>query len=374
MYSNGNGKSSTTLEREAEQTRAQLSATLDELRHSMSPGQMLDQFVDYAKDTGGADFMRNLGQQVKTNPLPVTLIGAGIAWLMMSSARGNALPYARRVRPYDGSDVGAAGSGMGQGVKDAAGSMSDAMRGAADTVSGGVRSAGSGLSSAASSVSQAASQAGSTISDAASSASGAVSQAASAMQRGAHDVHDAMSSVGSRVADSGYTAGASIVHAFRDQPLLFGAVGLAIGAAIGAALPRTQTEDQYVGPASDSVKEQAQEVASEQYAHMREAADNTIEKVKSEAERQGLTNDGLGNMAAKAGAVADTAMKTAQKEVSKASDSFSAPTEKRTDGSDASEKKERWAARGKREDSGFQTGASAGTSRNMSRPDPSEIT
>ena len=172
------------------------------------------------------------------------------------------------------------------------------------------------------------------------------------------------------MADSGYAAGTSIVNAFRDQPLLFGALGLAIGAAIGAALPRTQTENEYMGPASDALKEQAQDVASEQYAYVKEAAENTVEKVKSEAEKQGLTGEGWSGMMAKAGAVADTAMKTAEKEMSKASDAMSSQLEKRAEAAAGSEKKDGSGSSGQKEGSGSRTGSGVGSS----RPSPSEIT
>jgi ElaB/YqjD/DUF883 family membrane-anchored ribosome-binding protein len=79
--------SSGQLEREAEQTRSQLAQTLDELRERITPGQLVDQAVDYARDSGGGMFVRNLGRQTTANPLPVALIGAGIAWLMLSNRR-----------------------------------------------------------------------------------------------------------------------------------------------------------------------------------------------------------------------------------------------------------------------------------------------
>ena len=81
---------SAQLEREAEDTRARFAQTLDELRERITPGQLVDQAVDYAKDSGGGVFVRNLGNQVTANPLPVALIGAGIAWLMLSNGRRSA--------------------------------------------------------------------------------------------------------------------------------------------------------------------------------------------------------------------------------------------------------------------------------------------
>ena len=78
------------LERDAERTRSHLSASLDELRYRLSPGQVVDQLVDYVQDGSGGQFFHNLKRQVTTNPLPVTLIGAGVALLMF--ANGHASP------------------------------------------------------------------------------------------------------------------------------------------------------------------------------------------------------------------------------------------------------------------------------------------
>ncbi len=80
-------RNSEQLEREAEQTRAQLTQTLDELRERITPGELVDQAVDYAKESGGGDFVRNMGRQMADNPLPVCLMGAGLAWLMLSNRR-----------------------------------------------------------------------------------------------------------------------------------------------------------------------------------------------------------------------------------------------------------------------------------------------
>ena len=76
------------LRREAEQTRAQLAGTLEELRARITPGQVVDQLVDYAGDSDAGEFFRNLGRQAAKNPIPVTLMGAGLAWLMLAGKSG----------------------------------------------------------------------------------------------------------------------------------------------------------------------------------------------------------------------------------------------------------------------------------------------
>src|SRR4051812_45820851 len=72
------------LELESDQARQDLAESLRELRTRISPGQVVDQFVEYARDGGGADFVRNLKRQAVNNPLPLVLAGTGIAWLMMA--------------------------------------------------------------------------------------------------------------------------------------------------------------------------------------------------------------------------------------------------------------------------------------------------
>ena len=83
------GERSERLRRETEQTRAQVAETLEELRTRITPGQVVDQLVDYAGDSGAGEFFRNLGRQAVNNPLPVTLMGAGLAWLMLSGKSGD---------------------------------------------------------------------------------------------------------------------------------------------------------------------------------------------------------------------------------------------------------------------------------------------
>ena len=78
---------SARLEREIEETRWQLSGTLEELRGRMTPGRVVDQVIDYTRDSPAAEFFRNLGREVRENPLPVVVIGIGIAWLVLASNR-----------------------------------------------------------------------------------------------------------------------------------------------------------------------------------------------------------------------------------------------------------------------------------------------
>lgn len=78
------------LERAAEETRWQLSGTLEELRGRLTPARIIDELIDdYTRDGPAGEFVRNLGREVRKNPMPLLLIGIGIAWLMAASSRSS---------------------------------------------------------------------------------------------------------------------------------------------------------------------------------------------------------------------------------------------------------------------------------------------
>ena len=74
---------------EINRTRAEMDDTLSAIEQRLTPGQLVDQGLDYLKNSGAREYAASLGASVKTNPLPVTLAGIGIAWLM---AVGNRTP------------------------------------------------------------------------------------------------------------------------------------------------------------------------------------------------------------------------------------------------------------------------------------------
>ena len=74
--------SSRELEHRAETDRNRIAETLNRLRERMSPGQLVDQAVEYARSNGGVDFARNLSNQAKANPIPVVIMAVGLGWLI----------------------------------------------------------------------------------------------------------------------------------------------------------------------------------------------------------------------------------------------------------------------------------------------------
>jgi ElaB/YqjD/DUF883 family membrane-anchored ribosome-binding protein len=67
---------------EIDRTRGQMDETLSAIEQRLTPGQLVDQGLDYLKNSGAREYAANLGTSLKTHPLPATLTGIGLAWLM----------------------------------------------------------------------------------------------------------------------------------------------------------------------------------------------------------------------------------------------------------------------------------------------------
>jgi hypothetical protein len=110
-----------------------------------------------------------------------------------------------------------------------------------------------------------------------------------------------------------HTVRSNLSQVFKAQPLVLGAIGLAIGVGIAAALPATELESDYLGEASDAAKAKASEFASAQADRVTAVAGEVMEAVTNEAQRQGLTlesaKSAVGDISAKVGRVVDAAGK-----------------------------------------------------------------
>jgi hypothetical protein len=93
-------RSTREIEREVEQTRADIDQTTRELREKFTVGQLVDETSRMFGGRETSDFFSNLGRQVRDNPLPVLLVGIGLAWLMASSSRPRYRPE-YELEPYD---------------------------------------------------------------------------------------------------------------------------------------------------------------------------------------------------------------------------------------------------------------------------------
>jgi hypothetical protein len=206
------------LEREAADVRADVEQTLESLEHLLSPTELLHKTMSAVRENSG-EFGRNFAAQIRNNPVPTVLAGVGLAWLMAAS---------RKPRSY-ASDATADTHGAVSGVV-------GATRHAADSVRHSAR------------------------------------RAADTAEAATEAVHDASVSSARRVRDA-------YVHLRDEQPLLLGAIAVAAGVAIGALLPQTETEDRWLGAASEDAatrmkkkSAEALDAAKEEIADVAEAA------------------------------------------------------------------------------------------------------
>lgn len=328
-------KSAAEIEQEVRRSRADLEETLDAIQERLSPGQLLDQAFGYFRG-GGGEFVRNLGGTISHNPVPVTLLGIGLAWMMMSDQRSrraggrgesydwgeDELDYDEPFEPYGydepygtvGAEAGYGPAGYGPASYDA-----DEVVGSRDTSGPGVgeraRERAAGLGEQASEFGGRARERAAGLSEQASEfggrarerASGLADRAKHAASGVGHTARDFGGRAGGRLAGAraglanraersrlrasryGRRAREGAYQAFTDHPLVLGALGLAVGAALGAMVPPTRTEDEYLGETGDKLQRRAGESAREGVARARSAAESAYAAAQDEAERQGLT-------------------------------------------------------------------------------------
>lgn len=259
------------LERDAERVRAQIADTAEHLKDKMSPGQLMDEVVGYFKDGDTNQLLANLKTQVRDNPLALAMVGGGLAWLMMGSG-----PSAHRHGPHTTAASTAPSSHSG-----GAHTLGSASSGAA-------HHAGSG-----SAIGKGATAVGEKASSAAASASHAASAVADGITSTAHDVRDATGDYMASASRAGADAGARVKNTFLDalerEPLVLGALGVAVGAAIGAMLPASRTEQEYLGTAAHKARDTAETALAEGVDKAKHVASDVYAAAKSEADRQGLT-------------------------------------------------------------------------------------
>lgn len=268
---------SAQLELEAEETRSQIAETLDELRDRMTPGQIVDQVIDYMRDSGGGMFVQNFRRQVVANPIPVTLVGAGIAWLALASRR-----------PGNGS-IGRAASA----VRDKAGEAVDGLRdswSARDRASAGAEGWSEGARETASDwadqTGTAASRLGDRANEAGARLKGRADAATSALNDAASSAYDAAARGSRRLRENVASGGRTLTDLVKDQPLVVAGLGLALGALLGAVLPGTETEDRLMGDASDAAKSDAKGFAEQQVEKGKAAADEGLSAVGQALDQQ----------------------------------------------------------------------------------------
>jgi hypothetical protein len=297
-------KSSAELQREIDRDRQRIENRIDAIQERMSPGQLIDEIIDYAKTSGGAEYVGNLGAALNSNPLPVALMGVSLAWLM---AKGSPTPHAasapdiepplypvtgsvRRIGPPERSDgltyshfADDAGNKVKALTDDAGQRAGHFVDEAGKAYRGFVDASGSRVESIMDETGAILDAASGWASDRWGQAKDAVNDMSGRASRAVGTLSSQSSSAAAILQEQTTRLNARIVAQFRDQPLVGGALAFALGAAIGAALPTSETEDELLGEAADAAKAQLEEKTTELVDQGKEVAAELYDKTVAAA-------------------------------------------------------------------------------------------
>jgi hypothetical protein len=232
-------KSAADVEREVEASRGELDRTVEALKDKMTPGELFDE-ASRAMGGAGRQVISKLVEQAKENPMPLAVMGLGLAWLMTSTSR----PY----EPRSFASSASSGPGLGEKVREVGHKATDALFSAKEKLGDAVTSAGEAGRSA------------------------------------AHDLGSATGAAAGRAETYGRQAGRGFMDMLEREPLLIGGLAVAVGAAIGAALPSTEAEDRIVGEARDRLVEKGREAMQEGLEKAEEVAQAAYSGAKAEVE------------------------------------------------------------------------------------------
>jgi hypothetical protein len=178
-------------------------------------------------------FVDSVVAAARDNPVAAALIGGGALWLLMGS---ETLKREATPAPPTAPDMDHGSFGLGESVRRAGNSVSDAVSNASDAMKG-------------------------------------------RFDEGAAYARDNVSKLG-EILPGKEALSSSLSDLLQRQPLVLGAVGLAIGAAVAGAFRSLDLENEMVGKYSDSVKEDLTERAGAVSQNVFEAADTLKNEIK----------------------------------------------------------------------------------------------
>lgn len=255
------------IEADLNESRHRLNDTLSALGSKLSPGQMLDEVLGLAQGQAG-QFAGKLGRQVRDNPLPTLLIGAGVAMLFVNRNGGgtsNSLSdddwhHERRYRSLEEArwattrNTGESDSAFEERVHAAYAKALDLKQMAGEAVhdfNDRVRKTVQGVQRRAASLRD---RMGAMASDASDYA------------------QDQARNLGQKASDARHRA----EDLYQDTPLAAGAIALAIGAIIGSATPLSETERETLRGVADKAARTGADLAERGARIVSDGIDNSV--------------------------------------------------------------------------------------------------
>lgn len=289
-----------------ERTRSHLDDTVDAIGDKLSPGRFVDELWSRVQ----ADGASAVADTLREHPIPFTLVGAGLGWLVYERASARPDRERRQGDAFDGRVEGRY-YGEVEGVEyddEDDESLGDRMRYAKDSLKQSASEARKGVrdkaSSAAEAVTDKLSDARESVTDRAESTARGVKRAAERTREG-------------------------FWHMLERNPVAVGAIALGAGLAVGLGAPRTRWEDERMGRAARSFKREGKQVMEEtagkvmgvaQEAYdtarekgseaMQEVKDATVEAARERGMQEGLTSESIQEAATRPAKAARRAAET----------------------------------------------------------------
>lgn len=262
------------LEREAENSRAQLMHTVDSLQSRVSGRAIKEDIKEFVRDTRDS-MIHTIERRIRENPLQAAAIVVGLAypiWRIVSHlpapialiGAGIALTQGGSRSAYSNGSHGSRPTAATELTNSARAKMHALGEEAADTVDRAVHAAENMASQSVEAASDALSQ---------------------AYQAGA----DLAEKASLEVEETLHWTQDSLIRAVHDHPLAAGAVGLLVGGFFASCIPSTAAENEAFGQLSDVLKEQARDIVDEGVGAITAAAGEIYEHTAAATQRDGLT-------------------------------------------------------------------------------------
>ncbi|WP_431298845.1 DUF3618 domain-containing protein [Tabrizicola sp. BL-A-41-H6] len=272
------------IERDIEREREAMRANINTLQRKFSMDGIMNDVSDMLRGRS-SEIGRVAKDTLGRNPAAVAMIGAGVAWLMLSRGGSNGSSGRASADRYDFGSTRSGSSHQSTGSRYAMGGSGmegDDMAWLEDDWDGddsANQSQGGGITGAvkrgASSVIDKAKDAVDAVRDRASQLTDRFSHGTEGLSDTARDrVVSARRAAyeAQRTARDALRKGATAASdAFDNQPLVIGALAMAVGAGLGASLPRTKVEDRTLGSSSDTLVAEAQRIFKEEVHKARQS-------------------------------------------------------------------------------------------------------
>lgn len=288
-------------------TRNRMDDTIDALGSRLQPRHLLDELLGFFRrheseaqekftqvresiSHSSEAAMNTVVDTVKKNPLPLLLIGAGVAWMVYSNRKSSSMDYSDY--DYD--------QGMRDDIRYDPDAHIDRPLDYPSTVGTGISEAGWSApeTSKFGEMKESASQ---KLSQAKESARHKFDELRHTAQDKMQAAKDRAGEIGSRVKEQtgeAYSRTRDRVTTTADQhPLELGLVCLATGLVAGLLVPTADVVNRRLGPTADRLRDRSREAGHEMMEKGKRVADAAVSAVKEEAEAQGLTAETIGDKA-----------------------------------------------------------------------------